>query len=117
MLNDWDLAETDVRRDVKLSPPPLNSRPPPGTLESLDASTPPTRSALVHFTRPLHIIPFADIDLLNAVRCGEVRHHLYRHDLEAFIWIFVWVGYCYDGEKKLDDTGMNPSLKTWSTGT
>ncbi|TRM67315.1 hypothetical protein BD626DRAFT_99120 [Schizophyllum amplum] len=41
-------------------------------------------------------IPFMAIDLLSpeAMR-GEVRH-LYRHDLEAMIWVFVWIMCCYN---------------------
>ncbi|TRM57764.1 hypothetical protein BD626DRAFT_586521 [Schizophyllum amplum] len=45
-------------------------------------------------------IPFMAIDLLTpqAMR-GEVRH-LYRHDLEAMIWVFVWIMCCYDEGKQ-----------------
>ncbi|TRM57761.1 hypothetical protein BD626DRAFT_464553 [Schizophyllum amplum] len=41
-------------------------------------------------------IPFMAIDLLSpeAMR-GEVRH-LYRHNLEAMIWVFVWIMCCYN---------------------
>ncbi|TRM57878.1 hypothetical protein BD626DRAFT_634415, partial [Schizophyllum amplum] len=101
MLNDWDLAETDVLSDVNLSPPPSNSRRPPGTPESLAASTPPTRSASIHFTRPLHPIPFAAIDLLKDSGQRNEIHHLYRHDLEALVWVLVWMVCCYeDGTRR-----------------
>ncbi|KIJ16062.1 hypothetical protein PAXINDRAFT_54088, partial [Paxillus involutus ATCC 200175] len=34
---------------------------------------------------------FMAIDLLEAAgRDGKVKH-LYRHDMESFIWVFVWI--------------------------
>ncbi|EIW52887.1 uncharacterized protein TRAVEDRAFT_53320 [Trametes versicolor FP-101664 SS1] len=52
---------------------------------AVDAAVPHSSSVL---TGTLH---FMAIDLFDAraVR-GEVRH-LYRHDLEALLWIFLWV--------------------------
>ncbi|KAF8845354.1 hypothetical protein BDN67DRAFT_453696 [Paxillus ammoniavirescens] len=40
-------------------------------------------------------IPFMAIDLLGADgQDGEVKH-LYRHDMESFIWAFIWVSCQY----------------------
>ncbi|KAF9236381.1 hypothetical protein BU15DRAFT_31016, partial [Melanogaster broomeanus] len=36
-------------------------------------------------------IPFMAIDLLEPDgQDGKVKH-LYRHDMESFIWVFVWI--------------------------
>ncbi|KAG2352680.1 hypothetical protein BDR07DRAFT_1615549 [Suillus spraguei] len=36
-------------------------------------------------------VPFMALDLLSAkAQRGEVKH-LYRHDLESFIWVFIWI--------------------------
>jgi len=36
-------------------------------------------------------VPFMALDLLTAkAQRGEVKH-LYRHDLESFMWVFAWV--------------------------
>ncbi|KAF9235693.1 hypothetical protein BU15DRAFT_37173, partial [Melanogaster broomeanus] len=40
-------------------------------------------------------IPFMAIDLLEAPgQDGKVKH-LYRHDMESFIWVFVWICFQY----------------------
>ncbi|KAF9230681.1 hypothetical protein BU15DRAFT_31356, partial [Melanogaster broomeanus] len=42
-------------------------------------------------TSELDKIPFMAIDLLEAPgQDGKVKH-LYRHDMESFIWVFVWI--------------------------
>ncbi|KIJ09868.1 hypothetical protein PAXINDRAFT_42733, partial [Paxillus involutus ATCC 200175] len=44
-------------------------------------------------------IPFMAIDLLNADgQVGKVKH-LYRHDMESFIWVFVWISIQYKDGK------------------
>ncbi|KAG2149133.1 uncharacterized protein EDB93DRAFT_362687 [Suillus bovinus] len=36
-------------------------------------------------------VPFMALDLLSAkAQRGEVKH-LYRHDLESFVWVFIWI--------------------------
>ncbi|KAF9236277.1 hypothetical protein BU15DRAFT_77121 [Melanogaster broomeanus] len=47
-------------------------------------------------------IPFMAIDLLVAnSRDGTVKH-LYRHDMESFIWVFIWICFQYeDGRLQL----------------
>ncbi|KAG2337157.1 hypothetical protein BDR05DRAFT_970511, partial [Suillus weaverae] len=40
-------------------------------------------------------VPFMALDLLTAqAQRGEVKH-LYRHDLESFMWVFAWISLCY----------------------
>jgi hypothetical protein len=40
-------------------------------------------------------VPFMALDLLSAdAQRGEVKH-LYRHDLESFIWVFIWICFTY----------------------
>ncbi|KAG2065069.1 hypothetical protein BDR04DRAFT_1060995 [Suillus decipiens] len=40
-------------------------------------------------------IPFMALDLLTAeAQRGEVKH-LYRHDLESFMWVFIWICFHY----------------------
>ncbi|KAG2125373.1 hypothetical protein DEU56DRAFT_825288 [Suillus clintonianus] len=41
-------------------------------------------------------IPFMALDLLSNTWCqrGEVKH-VYRYDLESFIWVFIWISLRY----------------------
>ena len=46
-------------------------------------------------------IPFMALDLLGAKgQKGKVKH-LYRHDLESFIWVLVWLTLQYENGEKL----------------
>ncbi|KAF9245413.1 hypothetical protein BU15DRAFT_34896, partial [Melanogaster broomeanus] len=36
-------------------------------------------------------IPFMAIDLLDANGQDGAVRHLYRHDMESFIWVFIWI--------------------------
>jgi hypothetical protein len=58
-------------------------------------------------------VPFMALDLLspNAQR-GEVKH-LYRHDLESFIWVFIWICFSYSGGALLP-AQLRP-LDRWAT--
>ncbi|KAG2356842.1 hypothetical protein BDR07DRAFT_1422043 [Suillus spraguei] len=41
-------------------------------------------------------VPFMALDLLSAkAQRGEVKH-LYRHDLESFMWVFIWICFRYN---------------------
>ncbi|KAG2051443.1 hypothetical protein BDR06DRAFT_1022663 [Suillus hirtellus] len=41
-------------------------------------------------------VPFMALDLLTAkAQRGDVKH-LYRHDLESFVWVFTWISFRYD---------------------
>ncbi|KAI5895549.1 uncharacterized protein SCHCODRAFT_02677141 [Schizophyllum commune H4-8] len=86
-LNDWDL-----------------------TIDS-DARTPQTRTGLVKTGTG----PYTATDLLTpAAMRGEVQH-LYRHDLEAFFYILIWVICCYDEGRRLDP--LPKVFTTWTHGT
>ncbi|KAL1943780.1 hypothetical protein VTO73DRAFT_4225 [Trametes versicolor] len=59
-------------------------------------------------------LPFMAVDLLCEEACrGEVRH-LYRHDLEAFLWIFVWVLCCYKDGKEISP--LPKTYRLWTLG-
>ncbi|KAL1663465.1 hypothetical protein GGF50DRAFT_116048 [Schizophyllum commune] len=83
VLNDWDLASD-------ASPPSATDTRPPSHVAGLLPSPPS--------------ITFAAIDILHDAFTGVVGHlyrlrdleHLYRHDLEAFIWVFIWVACCIE---------------------
>ncbi|KAG2124882.1 hypothetical protein DEU56DRAFT_826408 [Suillus clintonianus] len=58
-------------------------------------------------------VPFMAIDLLpEKGQSGEVKH-MYRHDLESFVWVFIWVCLRYR-EGVLLPTGLRP-LDKWAT--
>ncbi|KAG2124883.1 hypothetical protein DEU56DRAFT_892845 [Suillus clintonianus] len=58
-------------------------------------------------------IPFMAIDLLTAKgQRGEVKH-MYRYDMESFVWVFIWVCLRYR-EGVLLETGSRP-LDKWAT--
>ncbi|KAF9235699.1 hypothetical protein BU15DRAFT_77724 [Melanogaster broomeanus] len=42
-------------------------------------------------------IPFMAIDLLDPDGQDGKLKHLYRHDMESFIWVFVWICFQYKG--------------------
>ncbi|KAH9889565.1 hypothetical protein C8Q73DRAFT_737327, partial [Cubamyces lactineus] len=44
-------------------------------------------------------VPFMAIDLLTQEALDGKVAVLYRHDLEAFIWVLVWAVCCYDNGK------------------
>ncbi|KAF9233258.1 hypothetical protein BU15DRAFT_9804, partial [Melanogaster broomeanus] len=72
-------------------------------------------SSLVQSNQPLGNkqtsgIPFMAIDLLHYNDQGGQVQHRYRHDMESFIWAFVWMSLQYkDG--KLRSTGP---LDAWA---
>ena len=41
------------------------------------------------------IKPFLALDLLTDAQDGPVEQ-LYRHDLESFLWVLMWITACYD---------------------
>lgn len=54
-------------------------------------------------------VPYIALDSLVEERA---THHLYRHDLEAFAWVSVWLAVCYkDGTLRKDHP-----LRAWQTG-
>ena len=57
-------------------------------------------------------IPFMVLDLLTQRYWNGQIQRLYRHDLEAFIWILPWVFLQYDGQKLSD----KPEFARWNSG-
>ena len=51
-------------------------------------------------------IPFMALQLLS----GERVVHMFRHDAESFIWLFLWVCGCSDGSKR---EVLVPPYKVW----
>ncbi|KAG2131322.1 hypothetical protein DEU56DRAFT_813989 [Suillus clintonianus] len=46
-------------------------------------------------------VPFMALDLLAPkAQRGEVKH-LYRHDMESFVWVFIWICFRYNSEGDL----------------
>ncbi|KAG2125376.1 hypothetical protein DEU56DRAFT_825314 [Suillus clintonianus] len=46
-------------------------------------------------------VPFMALDLLTArAQRGEVTHR-YRHDMESFVWVFIWICFRYDSKGDL----------------
>ncbi|KAF8604090.1 hypothetical protein BDV93DRAFT_120594 [Ceratobasidium sp. AG-I] len=56
-------------------------------------------------------IPFLSIDLLRKEYWDGDINVLYRHDLESFVWVLVWVLHCYDR----GSICIPPSLMQWQT--
>ena len=82
VLNDWDLSRRRVTDG-------------------------PTRSG----AERTGTIPFMAIDLLSQDALDRKVPRLYRHDLEGFIWVLVWVFLQYEGCKRVQDT-----LEEWRSG-
>jgi hypothetical protein len=56
--------------------------------------------------------PFMSLDLLTQRAIDGEIVHLYRHDLEAFVWILTYIFVCFKGGKEL----KNNTLGSWQTG-
>ncbi|KAI5831631.1 hypothetical protein K523DRAFT_300139, partial [Schizophyllum commune Tattone D] len=92
VLNDWDLASDASPLSA------TGSRLPSHATDT----RPPSHAAGLLPSPPS--ITFAAIDILHDAFTGGVGHlcrlrdleHLYRHDLEAFIWVFIWVACCIE---------------------
>ena len=57
-------------------------------------------------------IPFMALDLLTDKYWNGKIKRLYRHDLEAFVWILPWVFLQYEGRK----LSNKPVFERWSSG-
>ena len=76
-----------------------------GVLNDYDLATLEDKSPLGH--QRTGTIPFMALDLLRGQN-GEVEH-VYRHDLESFTWVLVWLTLLYkDGEK------VSGSIDNWA---
>ncbi|KAI0666869.1 hypothetical protein C8Q78DRAFT_983472 [Trametes maxima] len=85
VLNDWDLA--------------------------FDASCPHTHTGFEPVTGT---IPFMAIELLTTEALSGCVRHLYRHDLEAMFWVYIWVVCCYGNGKRLEP--LPAKFAEWTTG-
>ncbi|KAL1678905.1 hypothetical protein EV122DRAFT_194619, partial [Schizophyllum commune] len=83
VLNDWDLASDASPLSATGSRLPSHAT----------GSHLPSQVAELLPSPPS--ITFAAIDILHDAFTGGVGH-LYRHDLEAFIWVFIWVACCIE---------------------
>lgn len=98
VLNDFDLAS------VRSEDP---NDPPPGPSGSERTGT----------------VPFMALDLLTPAALKGEGPHLYRHDLESFLWVFVWLCHPYkapltkqeiaDGMEMKD---KKPTFDAWTLG-
>jgi hypothetical protein len=57
-------------------------------------------------------VPFMALDLLTPKGQGGEIKHLYRHDLESFIWVLVWVCLRYKDGTLLT---FNRPFDDWAT--
>ncbi|KAK7680253.1 hypothetical protein QCA50_016762 [Cerrena zonata] len=73
ILNDFDLAT--VAHNDTVDALPLNGNDRTGTMV------------------------FMALDLLDEKALQGKTPRLYRHDLESFCWVLLWICYCYDGGK------------------
>ncbi|KAG2032589.1 hypothetical protein BDR03DRAFT_903550 [Suillus americanus] len=60
-------------------------------------------------------VPFMALELLSAqAQRGEVKH-LYRHDLESFMWCFAWICLRYENGALLPVESRPSRLDDWAT--
>ena len=52
-----------------------------------------------------------------AVEVLQGHTHTYRHDLESFLYVFLWTIICYDPESGERSLAGNSKLRRWFTGT
>ncbi|KAG8986898.1 hypothetical protein FRB94_002392 [Tulasnella sp. JGI-2019a] len=57
-------------------------------------------------------LPFMALDLLTPEGCNGEIEHLYRHDLESFWWVLVWITFRFQKGKLIED----PPFSEWSRG-
>ncbi|KAG8990627.1 hypothetical protein FRB94_004534 [Tulasnella sp. JGI-2019a] len=57
-------------------------------------------------------LPFMALDLLTRKGCNGEVEHLYRHDLESFLWVLVWITFRFQDGKLVED----PPFWEWTQG-
>ncbi|KAG9005172.1 hypothetical protein FRB94_001789 [Tulasnella sp. JGI-2019a] len=57
-------------------------------------------------------LPFMALDLLTIDGCNGGIEHLYRHDLESFWWVFVWITFRFQNGKLVE----GPPFSEWTEG-
>lgn len=107
ILNDWDMSSRVGRYSGMASVV---------TMVTNDPSLAAEAEALNSRTGT---VPFMALDLLN--EDGPVPKHLYRHDLESFLWILIWAALHYDipNKKNISESQdeIDRELKVWDEGT
>ncbi|KIM29584.1 hypothetical protein M408DRAFT_115928 [Serendipita vermifera MAFF 305830] len=54
-------------------------------------------------TEPTGTLPFMALEMLETVTTKTFRPHLYRHDVESFLWVVIWVCAHYvKGNERVD---------------
>ncbi|VDC02061.1 unnamed protein product [Peniophora sp. CBMAI 1063] len=82
---------------------------PYGTLIDLDISSDGTSQADI--APIMGTIPFVAHELMYAAQVPLQVDHLYRHDLESFYWILVWVCNCRNGTERVE---LRDEFRAWS---
>ncbi|KZV66080.1 hypothetical protein PENSPDRAFT_689270 [Peniophora sp. CONT] len=59
-------------------------------------------------------LQYTAFEILDVKATGTPYTHLYRHDLESFYWILIWVCNCVENGREID---LNGSIfRPWKTG-
>ncbi|KAK2462244.1 hypothetical protein APHAL10511_005740 [Amanita phalloides] len=107
ILNDWDMSSRVVRY------------PGMASVVTMVTNDPSLAADVEALNNRTGTVPFMALDLL--VEDGPVPRHLYRHDLESFLWILIWAAVHYDipNKKNLStsEQEIDPELKIWDEGT
>ena len=107
ILNDWDMSSRVERYPGMASVV---------TMVTSDPSRVAEAEALNNRTGT---VPFMALDLLT--EDGPVPKHLYRHDLESFLWVLIWAAVHYDIPNKKNMSAsqdeIDRELRIWDEGT
>ena len=107
ILNDWDMSSRVERYPGMASVVTMVTNDPSRVAEA---------EALNNRTGT---VPFMALDLLT--EDGPVPKHLYRHDLESFLWVLIWAAVHYDIPNKKNLSGpqdeIDRELRIWDEGT
>ncbi|KAF8621877.1 hypothetical protein AX15_007434 [Amanita polypyramis BW_CC] len=107
ILNDWDMSSHVVRY------------PGVASVVTMVTNDPSLAAEAEALTNRTGTVPFMALDLLD--EDGPTPTHLYRHDLESFLWILIWAAVHYDipNKKNLSasQNKIDEELKIWDEGT
>ncbi|KAM6496760.1 hypothetical protein JOM56_007233 [Amanita muscaria] len=105
ILNDWDMATHIAQYSGVASVVTMVTNDPSPEVDALKNRT--------------GTVPFMALDLLTDD--GPTPRHLYRHDLESFLWILIWAAVHYDIPNKRNLSAIpgkiDKELKIWDQGT
>jgi Fungal protein kinase len=57
-------------------------------------------------------MPFMALDVLESITASSPQQHLYRYDVESFLWVAIWVCGTFEHGKERE----NPPFKDWTQG-